>query len=64
MVKTNMPMLEGFGYRNIQNLGQYNDLHLLSDTLLLADVFETFRNKCLEIYELDTAHCLSAPGLK
>ena len=34
-----------------------------SDTLLLADVFENFRNKCIEIYELDPAHFLSTPGL-
>ena len=33
------------------------------DTFLLADVFVTFRNKCFEIYELDLAHVLSAPGL-
>ena len=33
------------------------------DTLLLADVFENFRNKCIEIYELDPAHFLSAPKL-
>ena len=30
---------------------------------LIADVFESFRDKCLEIYELDPAHFLSAPGL-
>ena len=35
----------------------------LSDTLLLADVFGNFRNKCIEIYELEPAHFLSAPGL-
>ena len=34
-----------------------------SDTLLLEDVFESFRNKCIEIYELDPAYFLSAPGL-
>ena len=34
-----------------------------SDTLLLADVFENFKNKCIEIYELDPAHFLLAPGL-
>ena len=34
-----------------------------SDTLLLADVFENFRDKCIEIYELDPAHFLSAPEL-
>ena len=33
------------------------------DKLLLADAFENFRNKCVEIYELDQAHFLSAPGL-
>ena len=30
---------------------------------LLADVFENFRNKCIEVYKLDPAHFLSAPGL-
>ena len=34
-----------------------------SDTLLLADVFENFRNKCLEVYELDPPYFLSLPGL-
>ena len=48
---------------NIKNLGEYHDLYVQSDTLLLADVFESFRDKCIEIYELDPAHFLSAPGL-
>ena len=39
-------------------------MYVQSDTLLLADVFENFKNKCIEIYELDTAHFLSAPGLE
>ena len=47
----------------LKNLGVHHDLYLQSDTLLLADVFENFRNKCIEIYELDPAHFLSAPGL-
>ena len=47
----------------LKNLGDYHDLYVQSDTLLLADVFENFRNKCIEIYELDPAHLLSAPGL-
>ena len=38
-------------------------MYVHSDTLLLADVFENFRNKCIEIYQLDPAHFLSAPGL-
>ena len=46
-----------------KNLGDYHDLYVQRDTLLLADTFENFRNKCIEIYELDPAHSLSAPGL-
>ena len=38
-------------------------MYVQSDTLLLAYVFENFRNMCLEIYELDPAKFLSAPGL-
>ena len=38
-------------------------MYVQSDTLLLADVFENFRRKCIEIYELDPSHFLSAPGL-
>ena len=38
-------------------------MYIQSDTILLADVFENFRNKCIEIYELDPAPFLSAPGL-
>ena len=37
----------------ITNLGEYYDLYVQSDTLLLVDVFENFRNMCLEIYELE-----------
>ena len=48
---------------NVKNLGEYHDLYVQSDMALLADVFESFRDKCLEIYELDPAHFLSAPGL-
>ena len=48
---------------NNKNLGDSHDLYVQSDTLLLADVFENFRNNCIEIYELDPAHFLSAPGL-
>ena len=38
-------------------------MYVHSDTLLLADVFETFRNKCLEIYGLDPIYFLSTPEL-
>ena len=47
----------------IKNRGEYHDLFVQSDTLLLADVFENFRNMCLEIYELDPVYFVSAPGL-
>ena len=47
----------------IKNCGEYYDLYTQSDTLLLADVFENFRNMCLEIYELDPTYFVSAPGL-
>ena len=47
----------------LKNLGDYHDLYLQSDTLLLADVFENFRNKYIEIYELGSSLFSSAPGL-
>ena len=47
----------------LKNLGDDHGLYVQSDTLLLADVFKNFRNKCIEIYELDPAHFVSAPGL-
>ena len=46
-----------------KNLGDYHDLYVQSDTLLLADVFENFINNCVKVYELDPAHFLSAPRL-
>ena len=48
---------------NNKNVGDYHDLYVQSDTLLLADAFENFRNKCFEIYELDPADFLSQPEL-
>ena len=46
----------------IKKIGEYHDLQVQSDTLLLADVFENFRNMYLEIYELDPAKFLPAFG--
>ena len=46
-----------------KNRGEYHDLYAQRDTLLLADVFENFRDKCNEIYELDPVYFVSAPGL-
>ncbi|CAB4013255.1 Gastrula zinc finger [Paramuricea clavata] len=46
-----------------KSLGDYHDLYLKTDVLLLADVFEDFRRVCLDAYKLDPAHYISAPGL-
>ena len=53
-------MLKGF---KLDNLGDYHDLYVKSDTLLIADVFENFRDMCIKVYELDPAHFVSLPGL-
>ena len=45
------------------DMGDYHDLYVQTDTFLLADVFERFRDRCIEIYELDPSYFYSAPGL-
>ena len=45
------------------DIGDYHDLYVQTDTLLLAEVFETFRDKCIEIYGLDPSLFYSGPGL-
>ena len=47
----------------IKNRGEYHDLYVQWDPLLLTDVFRNFRDKCLKIYGLNPAHCLSVSGL-
>ena len=56
----NMENIKDIDYRHgnnvfkifkLKKLGEYHNLYVQSDTLLLADVFENFRNKCLEVYE-------------
>ena len=68
----NMEDIDDIDYRHgnnvfnkfkLNNLGDYHGLYVQSDTLLLADVFENFRDMCLKEYELDPAHFLSLPGL-
>ena len=46
-----------------RNLGDYHNLYVETDTLLLADLFENFRKVCQEKYGQDPAHYYSAPGL-
>ena len=47
----------------LQNMGEYHNLYLKSDILLLADVFENFRKTCLQYYKLDPCHYFTSPGL-
>ena len=56
-------LIESFKKNSLNNLGQYHELCVQSDTLLLADVFENFRNICIKVYELDPAHFLATPGI-
>ena len=68
----NMKNIEDIDYRHgnnvfkrlkLKNLGEYHDLYVKFDTLLLANIFENFRKTCLKVYELDPTHFLSLPGL-
>ena len=47
----------------IKTLGEYHDLYLKTDVLLLADVLEKFIKTCLEYYKLNPCHHFSSPGL-
>ena len=63
-----MSMHSRYGTGSLQKedqvtLGDYHDVYLATDVLLLADVFETFRDTCLQHYKLDPAHFYTAPGL-
>ena len=44
-------------------MGNYHDLYLKTDNLLLADAFAKFINTCLGYYGLDPCHYFSSPGL-
>ena len=67
----NMEDIDDIDYRHGNNVFKgfkldnldYHDLYVKSDTSLLADVFENFRDMSIKEYELDSAHFLSLPGL-
>ena len=48
----------------LKSMGEYHDLYLKSDILLLADVFENFRETCLENYGLDPTHYVTSLGMQ
>ena len=47
----------------LKKLVEYHDLYVQSDALLLANVFEKFKNECVEIFQHDTAHYITGLGL-
>ena len=47
----------------IKTMGEYHDLYLVSDVLLLTDVFENFRKTCMQYYKLDPCHYFPSPGI-
>ena len=47
----------------MNSMGDYHDLYLKADVLLLANVFENLIKTCLDYYELDSCHYFSSPGL-
>ena len=49
-------------FEDIRTLGDYSDYYLKVDVLLLAEIFENFRNNCMETYGLDPAHYYTTPG--
>ena len=68
----NMPNISDEDYQHVQhvwnafsihNIGEYHDLYLRTDVILLANMFEAFRDTCLEHYKLDPAHFYTSPGL-
>ena len=47
---------------NCRNFGDFHDLYLQTDVLLLADVFECFRKNCMNNFEIDPSHYVTLPA--
>ena len=47
----------------ILNLGEYHDIYLRTDVVLLANMYKVFKDTCLQHYKLDPAHFYTSPGL-
>ena len=46
-----------------RNIGDYHDLYITTDVLILADVSEAFLYTCIDHYDLDPTHLFTSPGL-
>ena len=66
-----MPSISSNNYQHAQrvwkevrtlNLGEYHDLYLKTVVVLLANMYEVFRDTCLQHYKLDPAHFYMSPG--
>ena len=61
--KQHLKAVDVWNLFKINTKGDYHDLYLKTDVLLLADVFEKFINTCLDYYGLDPSHYFGSPGL-
>ena len=58
-----IPLKRAYKDFQVKSLGEYYDLYLKSDSLILADIFENFQKICLKIYHLNSTKFILAPGL-